>query len=186
MRSAREPRRRPTDRFEDTVAWLLCAVALLGLGAALAAGLTEFAAGMDRVRTEAATRTPVTATLVDDAPSAAVSPSGPPRVRIPAAVAWTMPDGSRGIGTAIVSVGTPAGSPVPIWITSDGERTGAPTTPPGAVGAGILTGLAVLMLDAGVVTAAWWAARRMTFALNARAWEREWALIEPHWRNLPR
>lgn len=188
MRSTRETRlpRRTTDRFEDAVAWLLAAIALLGLGAAPAAGLSEFAAGMERGRVEAATRTPATATLVADAPQAAESPTGIPQVRTPATVTWTAPNGTRGVGTVIVSVGAREGATIPIWLTADGALTGAPTTAVAATGAGLVTGLAVLILDACVVAAAWWATRRATLAVNARAWDQEWAVMEPQWRNLPR
>jgi hypothetical protein len=173
MRSTRETRlpRRTTDRFEDAVAWLLAAIALLGLGAALAAGLSEFATGMERGRAEAATRTPATATLVADAPRAAESPTGIPQVRTPATVTWTAPDGTRGVGTVIVSVGAREGATIPIWLTADGALAGAPTTAAAATGAGLVTGLAVLTLDACVVATAWWATRRATLAVNARAWD---------------
>jgi len=55
-----------------------------------------------------------------------------------------------------------------------------------ALSSGLASGLAVLMLDAALVSGAWWATRRATSAINAAAWEREWALVEPQWRDLPR
>ena len=187
MRSVQEPRlpRRSTDWFEDAVAWLLSVVAVLGLGVALVVGLSEFAAGMDRARVESATRTPAAATLVADAPRASESFTGMPLVQVPATVTWTAPDGTRKVGTAVVGVGTRAGSTVPVWLTGDGEMTSAPATPSGAVGLGVGAGLAVLVMDACVIAAAWPAARRLTLALNVRAWEREWERVEPLWSRPP-
>lgn len=186
MRSTHEsrPRRRSTDWFEDVVAWLLSAVAVLGLAVALVVGLREFTAGTERVRAESATRVAATATLVEDAPLAVDSPTGMPLVQAPATVSWTAPDGTRKVGTAVVGVGTRAGATIPIWLTGDGALSSAPTTPFGAVGAGVASGVAVLAVDACVVAGLWRVTRRLTLALNVRAWEREWALMEPQWRNM--
>lgn len=183
MRSMQQSRlpRRSTDWFEDAVAWLLSVVAVLGLGVALVVGLSAFAAGMERARVESATRIPVGATLVADAPLASDSFTGMPLVQVPSTVTWTAPDGTRRVGTATVGVGTRAGATISVWLTGDSEMTSAPATPAGAVGLGVATGLAVLVMDACVIAAAWPAARRVTLALNVRTWEREWERVEPLW-----
>jgi hypothetical protein len=173
--------RRSTDWFEDAVAWLLSVVAVLGLGVALAVGLSEFAAGTERARVESATRVPADATLVADAPRATESFTGVPLVQVPATVTVTAPDGEQKVGTAAVGVGTRAGATVPVWLTSDGEMTSAPGTPSGALAAGVGAGLAVLVADACVILAAWLTARRLALALNVRSWEREWERVEPMW-----
>jgi hypothetical protein len=185
MDKSRFPRR-STDRFDDVAAWLLSALAVLGLGIALSVGMSEVATGMQSARVESATRIPAIATLVADAPLAAESPTGMPHVQAVATVSWTAPDGTRRAGAAVVGVGTRAGATVPVWLTGDGQLTGAPATPSAAVGAGITTGLAVVAVAACVVAAGWRITRRLTLALNVRAWEREWAVMEPRWRNLPR
>jgi hypothetical protein len=96
---------------------------------------------------------------------------------------WTAPDGTPGSGTVLVATGTAAGTTLPIWITGDGIVTRPPTSPARALGVGLVNGVVVLMLDAGLVALAWCATRRATLAVNARSWEREWALVEPQWRN---
>ncbi len=182
MRSAREPgfRRRSTDWFEDAVAWLLSAAAVLGLGVALAVGLSQFATASDRARVEAATSIPVRATLVDDAASESVT-GMMPLVQVPAGVTWTGPDGTPRRGSVAVAAGARAGTTVPVWLTRDGVLTGAPTTPAEAIGVGVGAGLTVVLVDGCVIVAAWPAARRLALALNARAWEREWRRVEPLW-----
>jgi hypothetical protein len=74
----------------------------------------------------------------------------------------------------------------PVVSTRDGALTGPPTTAAQALGSGLASGLAVMMLDAALVSGVWWATRRATSAIDAAAWEREWALVEPQWRDLPR
>jgi hypothetical protein len=184
MRSTDRSRlpRRSTDWFEDVAAWLLATLAVFGLGIALTVGMSAVAAGMQRARVESVTWIPAVATLVADAPLAAESPTGMPRVQTLATVSWTAPDGTRRVGEAVVGVGTRAGATVPIWLTGDGRLTSAPITPSGAVAVGMATGFAVLAVAACVVAAGWWITRRLTLALNVRAWEREWALTEPRWR----
>ncbi len=188
MRSMPESRlpRRPTDRFEDVVAWLLSVLVMLGLGVALTVGLSAFAAGTQQVRAESATRIPAVATLVADAPRADETFTGMPLVQTSATVAWVAPDGTSRVGTAVVGVGTRAGVTIPVWITGDGTMSSAPITSLGAVWVGIGAGLAVLAVDACAVALAWGGTRRVTLAVNVRAWEREWALMEPQWRNLRR
>ena len=188
MRSTERSRlpRRSTDWLEDIAAWLLSAFAVLGLGVALAVGMSEVAAGMQHARNEAAARFPAVATLAVDAPLAAESSTGMPQLRIPATVSWTGPDGTPRVGEAVVGVGTRAGATVPIWLTADGQLTSAPLSSSGAVAMGIATGLAVMAAAACVVAAGWRITRWSTLALNVRAWEREWASTEPQWRDLPR
>ncbi len=176
--------RRPTDLLEDVVAWLLGAAAVLACGIALVAALTGFTAGLQRSHVETATRTPAVATVAADARSAPVSVHGIAQLRASATVTWTAPDGTTGMGTVLVPPGTAAGAAVPIWVTRDGAVTNPPISPAYALGAGLASGLAVLVLGAGLISGAWFAVRRATSAINACAWDREWALLEPQWRNL--
>ena len=57
--------RRPTDRSEDAVAWLLLALAGFVMLVALVVGLSVHSAGVDRARMEAGQRWQVTAVLLE-------------------------------------------------------------------------------------------------------------------------
>jgi hypothetical protein len=107
-----------------------------------------------------------------------------PRLRASATVTWTAPDGTTGLGTVLVPPGTAAGTAVPIWVTRDGAVANPPASPAYAIGAGLACGLAVQALAAALISGAWCAVRRATSAINACAWDAEWALLEPQWRNL--
>jgi hypothetical protein len=163
--------RRATDLLEDVVARLLGAVAIFGCGVALLVGLTEFTATLQRSRVETATRSSVVPTAPDESRrSVLISGRGSPHLRI----------------SKMTTRRASAATANPVVSTRDGALPGPPTTAAQALGSGLASGLAVMMLDAALVSGAWWATRRATSAIDAAAWEREWALVEPQWRDLPR
>src|SRR5947199_3048736 len=144
--------RRATDLIEDVVGWLLGVAMILGCGIALFVGLTEFTAALRQSRVEMATRTPVVATVAADAGSTLVGRRGIPRLHGWTTVTWTAPDGTPAAGATIVAPGTAAGTAIPLWVTRDGVVTRPPTSPAHALGAGLASVLAVLLVDAGLIS----------------------------------
>src|ERR1700748_3637727 len=169
MRRPRAPaaRRRGADLVEDVVAGLLGVPAILGCGIALFVGLAVSTAALQQSRTEVATRTPVVATVAVEAGSPLLGGRGIPRLRALATVTWTAPDGTPAADTVIVPPGTVAGTAVAIWVPRDGAVTSPTRSPANAIGAGLASGLAVLLVDVGLISGAWWATRRVTLAINA-------------------
>jgi len=183
MRGPAEPpiRRRPTDRLESLVFWLLAVVALGGIGVAAVVGPAEYGSATDRVRAEVATRAHVTAVLTEDAPDA--PPIG--AYRRPATFAetsWTAPDGSTRTGRVEVAIGARAGTTTGIWIAADGGLSAEPASTGSAVEIAVIAAAFVLFLTTSFVAGVWWVVHRATFAINIRAWEQEWERIEPMWR----
>jgi hypothetical protein len=186
-RRQRRLRNRPVDRAEDAIAGLLMLVAAAGLLLAITAGADAHADAAARSRAEASSRIPTTAILNADAPMLVTSEgAGSYLPRTTAAATWTAPDGTSCTGEVPVSAGARKGHAVPIWIEHSGILAATPTSPLAAFLAAVVAGAVVLLLTTLVLAGAWWATRRMTAGARSRAWEREWAAIEPQWRRNPR
>ena len=118
----------------------------------------------------------VTATVLESVPMLAIEQ---PPSDVPGR--WIGPDSQPRTGLVTVGAGTNAGDEVRIWIGQDGARVSAPPTQSNAVGAGLLSGLGVLLVGGTVVGGVWLLVRRATASANARRWEREWDTIGPRW-----
>jgi hypothetical protein len=172
--------RRGMDRAEDALAWLLITVGLLALLAAVLVGMSVYSQGSERVRSEQNERVRATAVLLADARDLPVE-HGSSISFVQAPARWADVDGAQHEGDVIVRAGTVAGTEVPIWIDRRGEQAVAPANGVSAVLDGAAVGVAVLGLCGSVIAGAWTGVRRMIFAHNARAWEREWAQVGPEW-----
>jgi hypothetical protein len=174
-RRDRLPRRR-SDRLADLVAWVVCAMALVALGAALVVGLGVHGDLAARAAAEARARTPVSVVLAEDVP--VVPEAGN---RIPADVRWTGRDGIERTGRTEVTAPKHAGDEIDAWATADGRLARAPLAGSEVVFVSVLSGGALLLL--GGLTVA--GLGRLAFAgvarLRAAEWEREWAEVEPRW-----
>lgn len=168
--------RRPTDRFEDAVACMLALVLLTAAIIAAAVGLNVHANVREQGRTQAAARTPVTATLAQSTPSPRAG-----ETIVSAQVRWTEPDGVERVGDAQVPTGLSAGSRVPIWVDRSHRVVPQPAGPGDAVIAGFCLGGSLLGVVWGLVVLAWKGTRRLTMARNCSSWQREWARVEPTW-----
>lgn len=173
------PVRRGTDRLEDAVAWLLGALALLVLVAALVTGADVRARTLDAREVQLAERTPVRAVVLE-AP-AVVRADNETRALVVVPVRWTGPDGRDQEGRAVLESPVAAGNEVPIWVDRNDRPVPAPVTGTTAVVAGIAAAGAVAASGWAVLYGAWAAVRRFTLARNARAWDEEWTRLEPRW-----
>ena len=86
------PTRRTTDRAEDAIAWLLCTLGLVAVLIAVLAGHQLYNYGLEQARYEAASRSPIRATLLEDAAWASVTTDGAPTT-VTALANWSGPDG---------------------------------------------------------------------------------------------
>jgi hypothetical protein len=168
--------RRPCDRLEDVVAWLLASVLFAAAIAAVLVGARTHADVLEMARVQAAERTPVMATVTRDAPSLA---GGDTTVIAP--VRWTGNDGVARVGDAQMPIGLTAGDTVPIWVDRSNRVVGKPVGPADAVIAGACYGAALFAVVAAALLAVWKGLRRWILARNCARWEREWAQVEPIW-----
>jgi hypothetical protein len=173
--------RRPTDRIEDAVAWLLMAVVLLMTVVAAAAGFRTYAEETRRVDAETAQGTQVPAVLLAPDPNIAVSGEKEPPLPLPVPLRYTAPDGTERTGTAPVTGRLGAGANVAIWVDRTGTITAAPLRPVDAQARAVVAALLVLGVGWGVAAMVWAGVRAVVGRINAAGWEREWTQVEPRW-----
>ena len=174
---------RPSDRFQ---AALLVFVILLS--AAATAGAVLFGIGLHAgeaadARAQAATRYPVTATLLADGPlPGTAARGGTPGESGLVAATWVARDGQRHTGNVAAHAGTVAGNQVEVWLDPAGTPVDRPLTP------------AAAMIDAVVVATGLWAAVLFLLAgfyrgvvaildrFRLAGWQREWAGLQTRLR----
>ncbi|MFJ8441270.1 Rv1733c family protein [Kitasatospora griseola] len=173
-RQRNNPLRRGSDRVQWWLARLLLVLALAGLPAALAVGLTVHTAEARAARAQSAGRHPVTARLAEDVPA------GPDTGTVPAVVAWTA-DGTTHRATATVDSGQDAGAPVRIWLDAHGNLVHAPVTAGQATTAAwtaaLITATAVPLACALTWKGTVFVLDRCRYA----RWDAEWQQVEPRW-----
>jgi hypothetical protein len=172
--------RRAVDRIEDALTWLMMATLLaLLLGAGLAA-ITVHAKESQRAVVEQETRTQVTAVLLEDASPDGEYASGSGRVEVPAQ--WAGPDGASVAGVVLAPPGTTAGDEVRAWLDAAGRPVTAPADRAEVTTTAFLVGFSVLAMGSLLLAGLWVGAEHGVELLRRRYWEREWAEVEPMWR----
>jgi hypothetical protein len=173
---ARRIRKRPTDRLEDVVAGALALLLFVAATAAVGLGARVHAGMLDQARVQAATRTQVTAVVIQGTPS--------PRTEattVTAQVRWTAPDGVERIGEARVPTGLSAGDTAQIWVDRSQRVVSQPIGSADALVAGIGIGVTLMLAMGFLASLAWMGTRCWTMARECARWGREWARVEPTW-----
>ena len=172
--------RRGTDRVEDAAAW---ALTVSGMFLAIVAGMLgvgSYSQGMERVRSDQAVLFQTTAVVLRDAPVQIVEPaSAAPFVYVPAR--WIDAAGVPHEGSVLARRDSRAGTQIQVWLDREGALAPPPSTELNAVLSALSVAVMVLALGGCAIVALWNGLRRMTVAHNTRAWEREWARVEPEW-----
>jgi hypothetical protein len=174
---ARNPLRRTTDRLE-TGCTVLLVLALLALWPWAGRQAAE-TAYRDVVRANAAERAQhhrIPATVAGPGVAAGHRSSG--IAAVPAR--WTAPDGTTRTGTVYTGSDRRPGDTVAVWVDDRGRLAGPPShrSPgAGAAAAVVLTGCAIAAGLAGVRRLV----RRQFDHRRLRAWQAEWAAVEPDW-----
>ncbi|MGW5974878.1 Rv1733c family protein [Streptomyces sp. NPDC055186] len=182
-RRRRNPLRRRTDELR---VWIGLGVLLAVL--AVAPVVTVVVSHLahrhyeDTARHQNLTRYETTATLTADAPRHPEPGSDEEEpARYPVEVRFTTREGRIGTTRAEVLPGLPAGSPVRIWVTADGEATGPPLTRAEirsrSTGWALLSGTGVVLVGAGAHGVTRLVVRRR----NLADWDRAWAETSPRW-----
>jgi hypothetical protein len=168
------------DWVEGATAWLLIFGGLVGSGVALMIGLSAYESVAERARVEAASRAPVAAVLIEDAP-AVPDPQARGSYPVTAQVRWTGADGVERVGETLVRGEHSAGETVTVWLGRNNDLLPAPTSTSEAVLAAFVSSFLALGVVAAVLAAAWGGVRGWTFTRDCAGWEREWLTVEPIW-----
>jgi hypothetical protein len=176
----RNPLRRASDRLE-TVLTLVLVLAALTLSPWVGRRAAE-TAFRDVARTNAWEREHhhlIQAELVEVVVAGAAAGGRHPDAGT-AVARWTAPDGTIRTGTVYVSAGRRIGNTAPVWVDDDGWMTGPPSHRNPRVGAGLAAALSVCAVGAGLAGVRR-IVRRHLDRRRLRAWQLEWAIIEPRW-----
>jgi hypothetical protein len=162
------------------VAWLLSALGLFALLAAVIVGVSVDTSGVERGRVKSAERNLVDAVLLEHVPTALGGPVTGVQPLLPASARYVDLQGSS--HEFIISVPGPlaTGAAVPVWIDRNGSVVPPPAGSPAFL-TGVMIGAAVAALACVLLTLAWLVLRHVLGRVNAAAWNREWERIEPQW-----
>ncbi|GAA2658337.1 MULTISPECIES: hypothetical protein [Actinosynnema] len=176
------PLARAGDRLVGALFGLVWVVAAIGMPVAGAVGTRTHDRLSDLSDQQTATTVPARAVLLADSPTSDSSTIGAGHERTPVPATWRAPDGTPRRGEVEAGNDLAAGAAVPVWLNQSGEPVPEPLTSGdallGAAGAGLGTWLALVATATGCGATAHVVVRRA----HLRAWEREWARVEPSWR----
>lgn len=184
VRPHSNPLARGVDRLESRVLILVVLIALLLLPIMLVLGSLTYANLSATGEQQARTRHETIATLTEDAPTPSIDVHGVAATNESDVMAtWRLPDGSTETGLVPAADGLTSGARVEIWLDQDGRPVDAPVTSTeigmAAVtisGVGWLTIVGLLaLLQLGI--------HRILDRRRYRAWDQEWAQVEPGWNN---
>jgi hypothetical protein len=172
--------RRPTDRAESLLVFVLVVAFLMGAPLlAWWAGMAGYRSDLRAQQWERAHVFRVDAVLTEDA--ATIGAVGPRTAAPRAAQAtWTAPDGSAHSGLVQVGGAARAGTPVVVWV-DDAGRLQVPPIRHNPASQGILVGIAVTMCLAAGVAGLHRLGRWLLNLQRERAWGREWLEVGPRW-----
>ncbi|TVT27476.1 hypothetical protein FNH05_30895 [Amycolatopsis rhizosphaerae] len=172
----RNPLVRPWDRIEAALVLLVLVLALAAIPFAALLGAEQREHALADSAEQQATRVHTDATLLTAAPDPGNSDVIPATSQKVAAT-WRLADGSVRVGTVDAAPGTPAGTPVSVWLDSTGNLTAPPTTAGNALSLGVGLGLLVWAGAVAALCLLLGLARGLLNRLRAAAWTREWARV---------
>jgi hypothetical protein len=182
----RNPLARRMDRWEGRTLILAVLVALLLLPVMLVLGSLTYAAAVAKGEQQARTRHQVVATLTEDAPAPTAGAWGNATGSFSVRATWRLPDGSAHTGLVRADDGLGSGARVPIWVDRQGRGTDAPVTSADAGAAAATIAASGWLAVVGVLALAQFGLHRLFGRRRHRAWEREWAQVEPGWNTFRR
>lgn len=167
---------RNSDRFEALLLKLVILAALLAVPVASAVGSANHGRQVAAATADAANRQATTAYLLKAAPVRIVDSesvgTGDPTTE----ATWTDTRGARHTGAVLAAPGSPAGSPVPIWVDARGELTSAPKTAATAVFDSVLVAFWLWFAVIAALVVIHRVTRLVLARRRALAWERAWAV----------
>lgn len=169
--------RRSATRWEDVVSVGLGLLVATGLVVAWLIGSAAYGVVAERGAAESSERTSTEAVVTERA-----TPIGDLQAGMQAvAVSWTAPDGTDRTGRTSTPGLHEVGDRITVWVGPDGVLTTPPATAEDAVTVGFGAGFMTVVLWGTGLLGAGFLAFRWTAGRFARAWELDWAAVEPQW-----
>ncbi|MCZ7462021.1 Rv1733c family protein [Streptomyces sp. WMMC940] len=176
---------RPADRAHSRLVTGCALAVLAALVLAAVAAWGTWNAEHRRALDDRQQRQQVTATTVTRA-AARTSESGSGFADAALAEAtWKGPGKTRHKGVVEVPLGTPAGSPVRIWVDADGGVTRSPRTNADVIMATALAGVSVFTVLSAASLGVFTVRARRLERRTLETWETEWTVVEPRWSGRP-
>ncbi|BBG02472.1 MULTISPECIES: Rv1733c family protein [Pseudonocardia] len=169
--------RRSAARWEDLLSVGLGLLLAIGLVVAWLAGSAASGAVAERGMAEASERTETEAVVTERATPIGEMQAGMQAVT----VAWTASDGTERTGPSSTAGLHEVGDRVTVWVDRNGALTSPPATAEDAATVGFGAGFMTVVLWGVLVVGAGFLAFRWTAGRFARAWELDWAAVEPQW-----
>ncbi|KZB88061.1 hypothetical protein AVL48_18995 [Amycolatopsis regifaucium] len=166
---------RVSDRIEALLLKLVILAALLAIPVAAAVGSANHDRQVAEAAADATGRQATTAYLLKAAPVRIVDSESVGTGDATTEATWTDSRGVRHTGGVLATPGSPAGSPVPIWIDARGALTAAPKTASTAVFDSVLVGLWLWFAVVAALVLLHRVVRLVLDRQRAAAWERAWA-----------
>jgi hypothetical protein len=182
LNPGRNPLARLCDRLEAVLLIAVVLGAILALPIAAAVGSDAYGKQTATARMEQATRHPVTAVAIADAPPMTARNDGAPARGVSLVPArWHLPDGQVREATVLTGDGTVVGDQVPIWLNDLGEPVPPPATATDAAAIGIGVAAALWLATITALGGVFWLGRVVCDRSRARDWEREWRRVSSDW-----
>lgn len=176
---------RPADRVHSQLVAACALAVVVALALAVAAAWGTWSAEHRRALNDQRQRQQVVATTLAPAEARPGDSGSGFSDEALAEAAWKGPGKLRHKGLVEVPVGTPAGSPVRIWVDENGGVTTSPRTDSDVIMASALAGVSVFtVLSAASLGVFHLRARRLE-RRTLETWETEWAVVEPRWSGRP-
>jgi hypothetical protein len=176
------PLRRASDRAEAWIrAGLLALFVIAALITAQAAGGWMLQTGTPERGAGAAPGHAVHAVLLQPAPAVHAGPAPGAAAQVPVRARWHPPGAPARTGQVLAPRGSPAGTPVTIWVDPSGRLT-TPPPDPGPPDRHIT--IPVILILAAEALALLAVLRLIQHLLNRHrlaAWEAAWSITEPRW-----
>jgi hypothetical protein len=178
----RSPLARGVDRLEGTAVIVAVMIALVLVPVMLTLGSLTHASIAEEREQQVRDRYETVAVLTEDAP-ASLGARGEAAATSEVPARWQLPNGTTRTGMVRADNGLEAGAEVPVWL----DRSGSPVNPPLST---FDAGMVAVMVAAcgwfvavGLLALACYGLRVALDRRRYRAWQTQWAQVEPEWHD---
>ena len=187
LRPGGNPLARGVDRAEGTIVLLFVLLALVLVPVMLTLGSLTYASFAEKSEQQDRTRHETVAVLTEDAPAASMNTRGTVGDgKSTVAARWQLPDGTTRTGSVDAADGSKAGAEVSVWLDESGDPVDPPMSTADVVSAGVLVAVLGWLAAAGLLAFTAWGLHHALDRRRYRAWEAQWARVEPDWHDRSR
>lgn len=184
IRPRGNPLARGVDRLECMALVVFVLVALLLLPVMLVLGSLAYTDISAKGEQEARTRHEAVATLTEDAPMPSFGAHGTAATgKSDVQAEWQLPNGSTQTGEVQAADGLRSGAEVKVWLDQKGRVVDPPVTATDAGFAAVLIAALGWLTIVGLLALGQFGIHRLLDRRRYRAWDQEWAQVEPGWNN---